>query len=124
MNKLFGVCTWYPDHGNHLIADNDRDRFAAISPAGKVFQITHSDGEWLRVSYGEESFVAHQSIFSSVSAPAFSKGQEVFAKGESALIEDIGWHFKDSAPLYFLSFSGKRSSRRYNETELSSRSHS
>jgi hypothetical protein len=36
-----------------------------------------------------------------------------------AVVDRIEWHFKDERHLYFLSFEGKSSARRYDQDEIS-----
>ena len=54
----------------------------------------------------------------SVPPPEYRIGQTVMTKDKRGVVVDIEWHFKDSVPIYFLAFEGKRSSRRYFENEL------
>lgn len=116
--RSFGVCNWFPEHGKHLVADVDRSAFAALSPAGKVFQRVGVEGEWLIVRYGANTYRVNPSVLKLVPAPAFDVGQPVLARDRSGVVADVTWHFKEVAPIYFLEFDGKRSSRRYSEEEL------
>lgn len=114
----YGVCNWYPEHGEHLVAESDRAAFAALAPAGKVFHCVGMDGPWLLLKYGADIYRASTDVFKKVSAPAFEVGQHVIAKGKVGTIAHISWHFKDESPIYFLAFDGRQSSRRYAEAEL------
>ena len=116
--RYFAVCNWFPEHGAHLVADGDRSAFAAMNPAGKVFQCVGTDDEWLVTRYGDDTYRVKPDVMKLVPAPAFEIGQAVSAKGAPGVVSDITWHFKDAVPIYFLTFEGKRSSRRYSETEL------
>ncbi|EPB6201482.1 hypothetical protein ACRQ2P_001053, partial [Escherichia coli] len=51
----------------------------------------------------------------------FYIGQSVWVKTKNSVgtIIDVFWHFKNEMPVYFINFEGKRSSRRYSESELS-----
>lgn len=116
--KSFGVCNWFPEHGQHLVADADRVAFAALNPAGKVFQCVGAEGDWLIVRYGANTYRVSSDVLKPVHAPAFDVGQTVTAKDKSGVVADVTWHFKEATPIYFLEFDGKRSSRRYSEAEL------
>lgn len=112
------VCTWFPEHGAELIAADDLDAFAALAPAGKIFTCVGSDGPWLLVKYGDASFRASPEVFAKVATPAFALGQRVKAGVAFGEVSHLGWHFRDEAPIYLLSFGGEQASRRYTEAEL------
>jgi len=115
----FGVCNWFPEHGEHLVLDSDRAAFAALIPAGMLFRRVGSEGDWITIKYGDNIYRVNPSVLKTVSAPAFEVGQNVVAKGKEAKIIYLGWHFKDARPIYLVEFDGKRSSRRYSEQEIS-----
>ncbi|WP_418124641.1 DUF6960 family protein [Variovorax sp. 160MFSha2.1] len=113
------VCNWFPEHGDHLIAETDRSRFAALSPAGKVFRCIDRKGEWLFLQYaGDEIYRVNQEACKPVLPPVFHIGQRVKASEKQGIVVHIGWHFKNEAPIYLLEFAGKRSSRRYLDQDL------
>ena len=112
------VCNWFPEHGAHLVADDDRERFAALSPAGKVFRYLGADAGWILIQYGADKYRVSAEVLKPVSPLAFEVGQHVMAKGKPAVVLHVGWHFKEAAPIYLLEVEGKRSSRRYSEGEL------
>jgi hypothetical protein len=116
--KIFGVCDWFPEHGEHLVVDADRLAFAALNPAGKIFQCIGMEGEWLVVRYGTNVYRVNPGVLKPVPPPVFDVGQTVTSKDRSGVVADVTWHFKEAAPIYFLQFDGKRSSRRYSEQEL------
>jgi len=116
--KFFAVCNWFTDHGAHLVADTDGDAFAALNPAGKVFQCVGEEGGWLVVRYGANTYRVNPEIMKLIPAPIFQIGQIVSTNGKCATVAEITWHHKDAAPIYFLDFGKKRSSRRYSEAEL------
>lgn len=118
--KSFGVCNWFPEHGSHLVASVDLAAFTALDPAGKVFECIGEEGPWLVVRYGVHTYRLNPDILNPVPAPAFSVGQPVVSKDRSGVVADVTWHFKEMAPIYFLEFGGKRSSRRYSELDLES----
>lgn len=114
----FGVCNWFPEHGGHLVAPHDLEGFTALRPNGKVFQCLGDESGFLVVRYGDRLFHVSQEVVKSVPSPEYRIGQTVITKGKYGVVVDIEWHFKDSVPIYFLTFEGKRSSRRYFENEL------
>lgn len=116
--KSFGVCNWFPEHGQHLVVDADREAFIALNPAGKIFQHVGAEGEWLVVRYGANTYRVNPDVLRPVPAPAFDVGQAVTARDRPGVVADVTWHFKEEAPIYFLQIDGKRSSRRYSEAEL------
>ncbi|MFM7202494.1 MAG: DUF6960 family protein [Myxococcota bacterium] len=116
--KSFGVCNWFPEHGNHLVFDADLVTFAALRPAGKVFQYVGVEGMWRIVRYGTNTYRVSPDILKPVTAPLFEVGQPVATKDKAGVVADVTWHFKEMAPIYFVEFLGKRSSRRYSEAEL------
>lgn len=116
--RSFGMCNWFPEHGKHLIADLDLVAFAALHPAGKVFQYVGSEDAWRVVQYGANTYRVSPDILKPIPTPAFEVGQPVVARERVGVVADVTWHFKDMAPIYFLEFQGKRSSRRYSEAEL------
>lgn len=115
---FYGVCNWYPEHGDYLVYEKDREAFMDLAPAGKVFHCVGRDGPWLLLKYGENFYRASAEMLEKVRAPAFEVGQRVMAKGKCGVIVCMMWHFKNVAPVYLLAFDGKKSSRRYVETEL------
>lgn len=114
----FYVCNWYPEHGPHLVAGADLVAFSAFRPAGRVFQSLGTEDEWSVVRYGADTCRVDASVLKPIPAPAFGVGDVVSASGKLGVVADVFWHFKDAAPIYFLEFGGKRSSRRYSENEL------
>lgn len=114
------VCNWFPEHGYHLVVDEDQERFSALSPAGKVFRCLGSSGDWISIRYGADQYRVSHEVLKPVPSPSFEVGQDVIVKGKPAVVLHIGWHFKDGAPIYLLEIEGKRSSRRYSEGELTS----
>jgi hypothetical protein len=115
---IFGICIWFPEHGEHLIAPHDLEEFMTLRPNGKVFQCLGLESGFSTIAYGDKIFHVNQKVMKNVPPPKFLIGQSVVAKEKRAVVVDIEWHFKDLVPIYFLSFEGKRSSRRYYEKEL------
>jgi hypothetical protein len=114
----FGVCVWFPEHGKDLIAPQDLERFTALRPNGKVFEYIESSGDFSTLAYGEQIFHVSPAILKPIKPPKFQIGDQIKTKDKLGSISDIEWHFKDGAPIYYLSFDGKRSSRRYMQEEI------
>jgi len=117
-DQAFGVCNWFPEHGEHLVFPNDLADFIALRPNGKLFQCVGKEFGYLVLSYGERRFHVGQDVFKAAPAPRYRVGQSVKTSQKQGVVADIEWHFKDSVPIYYVAFSGKRSSRRYLEHEL------
>lgn len=114
----YGVCNWFPEHGEQFVAPESMDAFKKLSPAGKVFYCIEIQDKWLVLQYGANTYRVSADVFKPIAAPAFKVGQHVIAREKAGIIEHIMWHFKNEAPIYLLAFSGKLSSRRYAEVEL------
>jgi hypothetical protein len=115
----YGVCNWFPEHGAQLVAPESIDAFTSLSPAGKVFYCTGIQDKWLVLQYGANIYCVSSDVFRPVATPAFKIGQQVIVGEKAGIIEHVMWHFKNEVPIYLLTFSGKLSSRRYAEAELS-----
>lgn len=113
----FGLCVWSIEQGTHLVAPKDIHRFFMTYA---IFQCVGIENQWLKIQYKDDAYHVSADIFQPVPKPDFLVGQVVFVprKECSAEIVSMTWHFKDEKPIYFLSFDGKRSSRRYYADEL------
>jgi hypothetical protein len=116
----YGLYMWHPEHGAHLIKEEDRARFSF--PGAQVFKCVGIESPWLLLEYAGQRFHVLPDIFQLVPAPSFFTGDRVQAltsEGErSAEVVDVYWHFKNRAPYYHISLDGRRSSRRYTASEL------
>lgn len=118
MIDKFGTCIWQPACGTELVHAEDIEDFPHLAAA--VFHCVNADSNWLTVEYGEYRWRVSKKIFKIIPAPIFLLGQEVFvpAKNNIAKVVGLTWHFKDSHHIYYLSFNGKKTSRRYIESEI------
>lgn len=116
---MYGICNWWPESGMNLINPTDVGKFMDLLPAGKVFKCIEMDGVWIKISYGIDVYVVDRTVITPIPTIKFNMGQSVMALGKIGTITNIIWHFKNAAPMYFLTFGGKASSRRYYEEELS-----
>ena len=114
----FGTCSWHPDLGVDLVSEKDRDRFPKLTTA--VFLCIKEDGDWLEIGYGEKRFCVSRLLFKLIPSPMFKLNENVIvlANNLTGIVSALTWHFKESKPIYLLSFNGKQSSRRYGEEEL------
>ena len=119
--ERYGICNWYPEHGSHLVSTDNFLEFINLKPAGKIFKCISIDDKWCSVIYGEKTFKIDPVIYHIVPDLKFYIGQSVWVKTKNSVgtIIDVFWHFKNEMPVYFINFEGKRSSRRYSESELS-----
>lgn len=121
MESLVGshvVCTWFPDHGDHLVAAEDLAALSAFSPAGKIFVCEGIEGPWSLVRYGSAIYRVSAEVLTAIASPSFEVGQEVAANGAVGEVRSRTWHFERRAPIYGLSFAGKPSTRWFDESEL------
>ena len=99
-DQAFGVCNWFPEHGEHLVAPHDLADFSALRPNGKLFQCVGEESGYTVLSYGGKRFHVSQDVFKAVPAPRYRVGQSVRASQKQGVVADIEWHFKDSVPIY------------------------
>lgn len=117
------VGTWgtYPCYDIKMIRNTDREAFEACPRGNRLYRCTGETPEGITLEYGSTRFTADPSLYRSQRPPAFTFDEEVIViiKDHAlARINGIFWHFKENAPCYTLTFSGKRSSRRYWDREL------
>lgn len=117
-----GIYPWSPGHGTQLVHPDDLERFTKLFPRERVFQAVDERDGYLTLKYGTESFRVRPDLYRPVTGVAFRIGDLVEVSGaqppKSGVIGEVNWHFKNREPIYYLSFNGKPSSRRYSPGEL------
>ena len=118
----WGLYQWFPEHGENLIYFNDRQRFKALLPNGKVFHCINEEPDFLTLQYNEDVYHVKSTLYKKVTIPLFSFGKQVQVSNHPNtvnIVRSIEWHFKQNALIYYLEIDGKLSSKRYWEKELS-----
>lgn len=120
--RKFVASKWFPQHGSHLVAEEDLESFTKLMPADKVFEYLGENQGWAVLRYGGKVYRVNPTTFNPVTAPKFEVGQSVKAisKDQLAKILYVAWHYKNATHVYGLAFDGKKSSRRYLESEIES----
>ncbi|NHB94064.1 DUF6960 family protein [Photorhabdus cinerea] len=121
LKGTWGLYPWFDEDDVNLIYPDDLERVRKLILHGKVFYCSEQCGKFIRLNYGDYSFRVKPDLFKPVREVHFMVGDNV--KVASSLdkrgtILNIGWHHKNDEPIYYLSFNGKKSSRRYAEDEL------
>ncbi|QIQ21406.1 DUF6960 family protein [Zophobihabitans entericus] len=120
----YGLYPWFPDDDETLIHANDLQKVKAFSINGLygyVFYCSDENADFIELSYGDFTFKVKPDLYSTIPSIQFHLGEHVAVIGVSekkGVIVSIKWHSKYSKPMYFLSFNGRKSSRRYFDTEL------
>lgn len=110
----WGLYPWFEEHGANMIHPEDLLLVRAITPSGKVFQKTGEDGDFIRLRYGTVEFRAKPSLFCLVDATIHGIGTTVSLEdGGRGEVTGIHWHHQRSEPMYELRVEGKKTSRRY-----------
>ncbi len=116
----WGLYQWFEEHGTTLVHPFDLDALRSFHPNGRVFECIAEDDCFLVLRYGEAQFRVRPSLFKEVPAPKWKIGEtvEVVDKGRLGQVTEIKWHFQRAEPMYFLSFDGKISKKRYWSRDL------
>lgn len=120
-SSRWGFFTWSPEHqeyhGASMIHPDDLDSWNRSHPYGGLFECIKIEGKYLVLRHGEDTFRAKPDLFHSVKRPLKQIGDpvEVESKGEqkTAVVVEIQWHHQKNEPFYFLIMDGKKSSKRY-----------
>lgn len=119
----WGLYPWFEEDDPTLIYPDDLEDVKKLVLHGKVFYCSEQCGKFIRLNYGNQSFRVKPSLFKPVRDIQFMVGDNVKVVSsidKLGIILNIGWHHKNNEPIYYLSFNGKKSSRRYSEDELCS----
>jgi hypothetical protein len=118
----FGLFNWFPEHGADLVHPDDREAFACLPPAGRVFGVAQHAG-WIMLSLGASHYRVRGHLLRPVPPPGHWIGdQVVFTSGGKTLmgaVREVHWHIRDEWPFYLLSADGKPLSKRYLDDDLS-----
>ena len=119
--RRYGLYPWFPELGSELVHPDDLQKLRDFHPFGKVFHTVEGE-DWIVLHYQDHRFRVRPEKFRPVSGIRYWIGDRVMAlqsgRLRAAAVDDVHWHFKLERPMYFLSFDGKRSSRRYFDDEL------
>ena len=116
----WGLCQWFEEHGTAMVHSDDLDALRSFRPNGRVFNCIDEDESFLVLRYGEVVFRVKPALFKAVPAPKWQIGEtvEVVDRGRMGQVAEIRWHFQRAEPMYFLSFDGKISKKRYWSQDL------
>ncbi len=117
--NTWGVYQAFQGIDDDMIDIDDRMNYFGIIPNGKIFECVN-EGERLTLRYGDKEFRVNPQLYKVVYEPKYKIGDKVniISKLKIVQITDINWHMKDNTPFYFVQEDGKKSTRRYYESEL------
>lgn len=111
---MWGLYSWFEEDGTDLVHPADLEAWRALCPWQRVFRWEGRDGDYLVLTYGEQSFRVKPKLFKSIDGPVVSVGHSVMLKsGEPAVVGAIGFHHKRNEPMYQLMVAGRKKSKRY-----------
>lgn len=86
---------------------------------GKIFKCI-DEGERLTLRYGNKEFRVKPQLYKVVDEPKYKIGDKVKIISSSKIVKiiDTNWHMKDNTPFYFIQDNGKKSTRRFYESDL------
>lgn len=116
----WGIYPWFPELGDDLVAPGSLDVVKSIRPYGKLFNCSGFSNGYLALRYRDQEFFVRPDLYVAVQCPVFGFLDEakVAETGKVGVIIDIEWHYKRIEPIFYLEFSGKRSSKQYFQSEL------
>lgn len=117
--NTWGVYQAFQGTHDDMIDINDRMNFFGMIPNGKIFECVN-EGENLTLRYGDKEFKVNPQLYKIVCEPKYKIGDKVkiISKLKIVQITELNWHMKDNTPFYFVQEDGKKSKRRYYESEL------
>lgn len=117
--NTWGVYQAFQGIDDDMIDIDDRMNFFGMIPNGKIFECVN-EGENLTLRYGDKEFRVNPQLYKVVNEPKYKIGDKVNIISKSKIVEitDINWHIKENTPFYFVQEDGKKSTRRYYESEL------
>ena len=120
--RTWGLYPWFQEHGTHLVHPNDLEAWVALQPYGRVFERVGEEGEFLKLAYGNHVFRVKPDFFRPVRSPSKRIGDVVRLESggevKEGTIVEIQWHHQRNEPFYLLKINGKRSSRRYWDSDF------
>ncbi|GKX58673.1 DUF6960 family protein [Leminorella grimontii] len=120
--ERWGLYPWFDGDDVNFIHPDDIELARKLLLYGKVFYCIKQCREFIVLTYGDFSLRVNSCLFKTVRDILFFVGSNVSVvsslNDKVGTVIDIGWHHKNNEPIYYLSFNGKKSSRRYFEDEL------
>ena len=116
----WGVYPWFPELGDDLVAPGSLGVAKSIRMYGKLFNCSGFSNGYLILRYRDQEIFVRPDLYVAVQCPSFGFLDEakVVGTGKVGVIIDIEWHHKRAEPIFYLEFSGKRSSKQYSTSEL------
>lgn len=116
----WGIYPWFPELGDNLVAPDSLDAVRSIRPYGKLFSCSGMSNGYLTLRYRDQELFVRPDLYVVVQCPGFGFLDEakVLGTGKVGVIFDIEWHYKRAEPIFYLEFSGKRSSKQYFKPDL------
>ncbi|GKX55263.1 hypothetical protein SOASR030_13750 [Leminorella grimontii] len=119
----WGLYPWFDGNDVDFICPDDVERARKLVLYGKVFYCEKQCGDFIVLIYGDCSLKVNPCLFKPVRDIRFSIGDKIsvspLLSSKEGVILNIEWHHKRDEPIYYLSFNGNKSSKRYFENELS-----
>lgn len=117
--NTWGIYQAFEGIDDDMIDIDDRMNFFTIIPNGKIFRCVN-EGENLTLRYRDKEYRVNPKLYKVVNEPKYKIGDKVNIISKSKIVEitDIYWHIKKNASFYFVQEDGKKSTRRYYESEL------
>jgi len=108
--------------GNGLVHPDDLDKVRKLTPGLRVFYCHSSQGNFLTLQYGNETYRVKPDNFTIVPSPSHSFGDTVkimrsSGKTQDAIVEHIIWHSKKNTHYYLMAVEGKLLSRWFFEED-------
>ena len=118
--KKWGRCPWSYQLSKDKIHPEDLEKFSTLHGSFVVYEYIETDGDYIIIKWGNYTFRVKPDIFKEVKEPKYKIGDTVKIKGMDAIICLNEWHDEKKEHYYFVTINGKRKSRRYFESELTS----
>ncbi len=119
-NRRSALYPWFEEHGFGLVHPEDLERFKALLPYGKVFEIGESLGGYVCLLYGADTFRVKPGLLTEVPPTKYRIGDKVEVGGKEGVGEiiDVLWHHGKAMPFFQIVFDGKKIRKRYWETDF------
>ena len=118
-SNKWGRCAWSYEFEKEKIHPEDVENFKFICGQFVVFECIGTDGEYIKVKLGSNTYRVKPEIFTELKEPKYKIGDIIRIKNISATILFNEWHNDKMEHYYYVAVNGKRKSRRYFESELS-----
>ncbi|MFV0548801.1 MAG: DUF6960 family protein [Limnobaculum xujianqingii] len=108
----YGLYPWFPEHGENFINPLYIDTVKKLSLYGKVFSCISEDETYITLKYGDVVFEVKPDLYQFVNNTLFNIGNAIVVTNSSpnkvGIVIEIHWHYKNSEPIYYLTFGGKK----------------